>query len=92
MRNLTNITSRSLLLQSKKFLVTNLIRMDIRIYDAKSGELNDIHSDFIDNISNTSGDITTTIMDSKHRKIYIGDNKGGLSVFNINSGVLLSKL
>ena len=66
--------------------------MDIRIYDAKQGELNDIHSDFIDNISNTSGDITTTIMDSKHRKIYIGDNKGGLSVFNINNGALLSKL
>ena len=52
--------------------------MDIRIYDAKLGQLNDIHSDVIDNISNTSGDITFTIMDSKYRKIYIGDNKGGL--------------
>jgi len=38
------------------------------------------------------GELTSMCLDKPHRKLFIGDSRGTVRIFNVNSGVFMSEL
>jgi WD40 repeat protein len=65
-------------------------KIDIRVYDAYSGKLVKVFNDLQD--EKIQGDLTQMILDSRQRKIIIGDNVGLIRQYNANNGEAISKV
>lgn len=59
--------------------------LDIRIYNAKDGKLQNIIQNLLD--PRTLANITAFSMDDRQRKFYVGDSAGGIRTYNISNGV-----
>ena len=76
----------------KNFLV--LTKDSIRVYHGNSGRLRM----YLDNIVETEertqslSELTSMSLNSEHRMVYVGNIHGGISCFNVNTGLLIKKL
>jgi hypothetical protein len=68
-----------------------LSKTNLRIYSTRNGRLINI----IENLGGDQsdyGELTSMCLDHPHRKLFIGDSRGVVRIFNVNSGVLMSEL
>ena len=68
-----------------------LSKTNLRIYNTRNGRLIKI----IENLGGDQsdyGELTSMCLDHPHRKLFIGDSRGAVRIFNVNSGVLMSEL
>lgn len=68
-----------------------LSKTNLRIYNTRNGRLIKI----IENLGGDQseyGELTSMCLDKPHRKLFIGDSRGTVRIFNVNSGVFMSEL
>ena len=61
----------SLLSLQSIYIYIYIYRTDIRVYDARNGELLKVFSDVLDDRG--SSDLTSFCLDDRHRKCFVGD-------------------
>ena len=69
----------------KLFILT---KYDIRIYDAVTGKLVKIFTELMD--ANSSAELSSFTFDYRFRKFIIGDNAGGIRIYNCSNGALMN--
>lgn len=68
-----------------------LSKDSLKIYSSRNGRLLK-YLDTLGGDSTNYGDLTAMCLDEKQRKVYIGDSRGKIRVFNVNNGVLLQEM
>ena len=69
----------------KLFILT---KYDIRIYDAVTGKLVKIFTELQD--ANSSAELSSFTFDYRFRKFILGDNAGGIRIYNCSNGALMN--
>ena len=54
----------------------------IKVWDAKNGKLNSVYR----GLSNPTAELTSMILDSRERKLFVGDSEGEIYTVNIKNG------
>ena len=62
-------------------------KFDVRIYDSVTGYLKKIYTEVLD--PKTESELSSFCLDSRHRKFILGDNTGGIRVYNFSNGALI---
>ena len=62
------------------------------MYDCMSGKLDSIMSNVFKKENDARVDITSFIIDGRHRKAYIANNQGEIFVINSQNGVVLKNV
>lgn len=62
-------------------------KFDVRVYDSVTGRLKKIYTEVLD--PKTESELSSFCLDSRHRKFILGDNTGGIRVYNFSNGALI---
>lgn len=71
-----------------------LTKDSVRVYNGNNGRLSMYLDNIVDKDERTSNicELSSMVLNQEHRMVYIGDIKGGVRCFNVNTGLLIKKL
>jgi WD40 repeat protein len=78
----------ALFVESYKTIIV-LTKNSLRVYNSSNGRMIRIIQGIT---SKGQGDLCCMTLDDKHRMLYVGDTRGGIRVFNVSNGALISCL
>lgn len=71
-----------------------LTKDSVRVYNGNNGRLSMYLDNIVDKDERTSNicELSSMVLNQEHRMVYIGDIKGGVRCFNVNTGLLIKNL